>query len=363
MITRVTRSTRYVNSSKPLPKRSVTIKPQTQASSVTKDGVVTKTVSPSTQSSSVPAQTRELTWWDQASLVGEGIVNQATDYQGIVNPSYENRSILNKAIDRTIQGDFAGAGEIISQNPARFAGNVIFEAGTAIIPVGAVAKGVATGTRVASKGIVTGTRVGSKGVVTGTRVVRSGIEGVKYGVKNNRKVRIAKMVASQIKRDPKMLVPKKSVNYFTGERLPGTRGYFEQLSFVTGIARKYESEIPKELRKTRKLVNSMSSSDEIASRPFIQGGKKLMTYGPDGDRVLPADVVVFKTADPRRVRDFFGRADNITSMSDKIKPRSRINYIPNPLNIYQKADITYKSSTGNFKKASVKRPKPNTGRV
>ena len=259
----------------------------------------------------VPVQTRELTWWDQASLVGEGIVNQATDYQGIVNPSYGNRSILNKAIDRTIQGDFAGAGEIISQNPARFAGNVIFEAGTAIIPVGAVAKGVATGTRVA----------------------RSGIQGAKYGVENSSKIRIAKSVARQIKRDPKMLVPKKSVDYFTGERLPGTRGYFEKLSFVTGLARLDESEIPRTVRKTRKLIDSMtppsatntnavritSLSDNIASNPFIQ--------------------------------------------SDKIKPRSRINYIPNPLNAYQKADVTYKSSTGNFKKASVKRPKPNTGRV
>jgi hypothetical protein len=308
MISRVTRSTRYVNSSKPLPKRSVTIKPQTQASSVTKDGVVTKTVSPSTQASSVPAQTRELTWWDQASLVGEGIVNQATDYQGIVNPSYENRSILNKAIDRTIQGDFAGAGEIISQNPARFAGNVIFEAGTAIIPVGAVAKGVATGTKIA-----------------------------RAGVKVSNKVTRSKNI---IKRD--QITPPK---------------YFRDIKEVNRSIKQDKFKIP---------------NSEMESKLYIRGGKNtridksdeftMLNYMETQPR-LPTDVTIFNVADPRRVRDFFGRADNIRSMSDKIKPRSGINYIPNPLNIYQKADVAYKSSTGNFKRASIKRPKPNTGRV
>ena len=326
MITRVTKSTRYVNSSKPLPKRSVTIKPQTQASSVTKDGVVTKTVSPSTQASSIPAQTRELTWWDQASLVGEGIVNQATDYQGIVNPSYENKSILNKAIDRTIQGDFAGAGEIISQNPARFAGNVIFEAGTAIIPVGAVAKGVATGTRVA-----------------------------RAGVKVSNKVTRSKNI---VKRD--QITPTK---YFKSTRDKYGRRSFNDMREIKEI---------KEVNRSIKQDKFKIPNSEMESKLYIRGGKNtridksdkftMLNYMETQPR-LPTDVTIFNVADPRKIGDFFGRADNIRSMSDKIKPRSRINYIPNPLNIYQKADITYKSSTGNFKKASVKRPRPNTGNV
>ena len=82
--------------------------------------------------------------------IGTGITNQVFDYQGIVNMDYEEKSILNKAINKTIQGDFQGAGQIITQNPGRFIGNVIVEVGTNFIPVGAALK-VVKGTKIAKQ--------------------------------------------------------------------------------------------------------------------------------------------------------------------------------------------------------------------
>ena len=80
----------------------------------------------------------------------KGISNQATDYQAIVNPDYEHKSILNKAIDKSLQGEFGAAGKLIQDNPARFAGNVVMEAGTFLVPVGAALK-VAKGASIAIK--------------------------------------------------------------------------------------------------------------------------------------------------------------------------------------------------------------------
>ncbi len=80
----------------------------------------------------------------------KGISNQATDYQAIVNPDYEHKSILNQAIDKSLQGEFGAAGKLIQDNPARFAGNVVMEAGTFIVPVGAALK-VAKGASIAVK--------------------------------------------------------------------------------------------------------------------------------------------------------------------------------------------------------------------
>jgi len=80
----------------------------------------------------------------------KGISNQATDYQAIVNPDYEHKSILNQAIDKSLQGEFGAAGKLIQDNPARFAGNVVMEAGTFLVPVGAALK-VAKGASIAIK--------------------------------------------------------------------------------------------------------------------------------------------------------------------------------------------------------------------
>lgn len=80
----------------------------------------------------------------------KGISNQATDYQAIVNPDYEHKSILNQAIDKSLQGEFGAAGKLIQDNPARFAGNVVMEAGTFLVPVGTALK-VAKGASIAIK--------------------------------------------------------------------------------------------------------------------------------------------------------------------------------------------------------------------
>ena len=80
----------------------------------------------------------------------KGISNQATDYQAIVNPDYEHKSILNQAIDKSLQGEFGAAGKLIQDNPARFAGNVAVEAASFLVPVGSALK-VAKGVSVAVK--------------------------------------------------------------------------------------------------------------------------------------------------------------------------------------------------------------------
>lgn len=70
----------------------------------------------------------------------EGFKNQALDYQGIVDGEYKHKAIANIAMERAFAGDWAGAGQIIQENPARFAGNIAFEAATAAIPVGTALK-------------------------------------------------------------------------------------------------------------------------------------------------------------------------------------------------------------------------------
>jgi len=80
----------------------------------------------------------------------KGISNQATDYQAIVNPDYEHKSILNQAIDKSLQGEFGAAGKLIQDNPARFAGNVAVEAASFLVPIGSALK-VAKGVSVAVK--------------------------------------------------------------------------------------------------------------------------------------------------------------------------------------------------------------------
>lgn len=80
----------------------------------------------------------------------EGVKTQAIDYQGVVNPEYRSKSVLNRAAESVFAGDMVTAGMIISRNPARFAGNVALEAGILATPVGAAAK-VATAARVVPK--------------------------------------------------------------------------------------------------------------------------------------------------------------------------------------------------------------------
>lgn len=77
---------------------------------------------------------------DPQSRVMLGMGNTVKDYGGIVQGGYEDKSILNRSIGLAIEGDWDGAGKLIQDNPYRFAGNLIVEAGTAVIPVGAVLK-------------------------------------------------------------------------------------------------------------------------------------------------------------------------------------------------------------------------------
>tara|TARA_B110001454_G_scaffold213547_1_gene231922 strand:+ start:1978 stop:3423 length:1446 start_codon:yes stop_codon:yes gene_type:complete len=77
---------------------------------------------------------------DPASKIMLGMGNTVQDYGGIVQDGYVDKSILNQSITKAIEGDLAGAGKLIQENPYRFAGNLILEAGTALIPLGAVLK-------------------------------------------------------------------------------------------------------------------------------------------------------------------------------------------------------------------------------
>ena len=77
---------------------------------------------------------------DPQSKIMLGMGNTVKDYGGIVQGGYEDKSILNRSIGLAIEGDWDGAGKLIQDNPYRFAGNLIVEAGTAVIPVGAVLK-------------------------------------------------------------------------------------------------------------------------------------------------------------------------------------------------------------------------------
>lgn len=85
-------------------------------------------------------ETKPRTMGDPASNIFLGMGNTVQDYAGIVQGGYEDKSILNQSITKAIEGDWAGAGKLIQDNPYRFAGNLIVEAGSALIPVGAVLK-------------------------------------------------------------------------------------------------------------------------------------------------------------------------------------------------------------------------------
>ncbi len=85
-------------------------------------------------------ETKPRTMGDPASNIFLGMSNTVQDYAGIVQGGYEDKSILNQSITKAIKGDWASAGKLIQDNPYRFAGNLIVEAGSALIPVGAVLK-------------------------------------------------------------------------------------------------------------------------------------------------------------------------------------------------------------------------------
>lgn len=77
---------------------------------------------------------------DPGSLVMAGMGNTISDYGGIVDGNYKDKSILNQSMGKAFEGDWEGAGTLIRENPYRFAGNLLVEAGLAVVPVGAVLK-------------------------------------------------------------------------------------------------------------------------------------------------------------------------------------------------------------------------------
>ena len=77
---------------------------------------------------------------DPMSQVMLGIGNTFQDYGGLVQGGYEDKSILNQSMIKAIEGDWGGAGKLIQDNPYRFAGNLIVEAGSMLVPVGGVLK-------------------------------------------------------------------------------------------------------------------------------------------------------------------------------------------------------------------------------
>ena len=77
---------------------------------------------------------------DPASKIMLGMSNTIQDYGGIVQGGYEDKSILNQAIGHAFEGNWDKAGQVIQENPYRFAGNLAVEAGSALIPLGVIAK-------------------------------------------------------------------------------------------------------------------------------------------------------------------------------------------------------------------------------
>ena len=71
---------------------------------------------------------------------GLGIYNTGSDYANILNTDYEDKSILNQAIGHAFEGKWDKAGQVIQNNPYRFAGNLAVEAGSFFIPVGGILK-------------------------------------------------------------------------------------------------------------------------------------------------------------------------------------------------------------------------------
>ena len=82
--------------------------------------------------------------------VGLGMYNTGSDYANIINTNYEDKSILNQAIGHAFEGKWDKAGQVIKNHPYRFAGNLLVEAGSNLIPVGGILK-VAKVARVANK--------------------------------------------------------------------------------------------------------------------------------------------------------------------------------------------------------------------
>ncbi len=71
---------------------------------------------------------------------GLGIYNTGSDYANILNTGYEDKSILNQAIGHAFEGKWDKAGQVIQNNPYRFAGNLAVEVASNLIPLGAIAK-------------------------------------------------------------------------------------------------------------------------------------------------------------------------------------------------------------------------------
>ena len=139
-----------------------------------------------------------------ANQVIQGIQNQFLDYQGIVNPEYQNKSILNQVIDSSIQGDFDRAGNLIKDNPIRFATNVGVEVVTSVIPVAPVLKALKlanVGSKVVSKAVVVGEKVIGPSKVN--KIIDK-VELSKVGktLNNNKKVNMYQVIGADEKGNP-----------------------------------------------------------------------------------------------------------------------------------------------------------------
>jgi hypothetical protein len=77
---------------------------------------------------------------DPASKVMLGMGNTGSDYANILNSEYEDKSILNQAIGHAFEGKWDKAGQVIQENPYRFAGNLAVEVASNFIPFAAVTK-------------------------------------------------------------------------------------------------------------------------------------------------------------------------------------------------------------------------------
>ena len=71
---------------------------------------------------------------------GLGMYNTGSDYANILNTNYEDKSVLNQAIGHVFEGKWDKAGQVIQNNPYRFAGNLAVEAGSFLVPVGGILK-------------------------------------------------------------------------------------------------------------------------------------------------------------------------------------------------------------------------------
>lgn len=100
---------------------------------------------------------------------GLGMYNTGSDYANILNTDYEDKSVLNQAIGHALEGKWDKAGQVIQNNPYRFAGNLAVEAGSALIPVGAVLK-VAKVAKVTNKVLNTVKKAVPKKTIDGEKI-------------------------------------------------------------------------------------------------------------------------------------------------------------------------------------------------